>query len=91
MREYYSKVLDAYALGIQSAYSDYKQAMKDYLDYSWFDMDGELNFSVRRAAELTDAEEQLHNYIERMSTLKKLLEEGNVEKIDKFIEEENLC
>jgi hypothetical protein len=71
----YNRILEAHALGVQRAYSEYRGAMKQYLDKSWFDMNGEFNFSVKCAAELHDAEEVFQDELRRLEIVKKLMGE----------------
>ena len=87
----YERIFEVHAIGLQNAYSDYKRAMKDYLDNSWFGADGEFKFSVKCAAALTDAEDAFNNSLRQMIVFKELLEDGNRENLDRYIKGEGLC
>lgn len=87
----YNRILSAHVMGVQKAYSEYRGAMKKYLDNTWFNENGEFCFSVKCAADMHDVEEVFQNELRRLNIIKKLIEEENTEKIDKYLTGEGLC
>lgn len=87
----YDRILSAHVNGVQKAYSEYRGAMKKYLDNTWFDENGEFCYSVKCAAELHDAEQLYKRELMRIKTFKELLEEGDTNKINTYLAGEELC
>ena len=90
-RPNYERILEAHILGVQRAYGEYKRALKDYLDSSWFDVNGEFVFSVKCADAFTVAENEYNDILRRMIVFRELLEAGNLTALDQYIKGEGLC